>query len=295
MAEYDDEKAELSRLKQEKKNLKDEQKKAKAEQKAQKKEAKKKAKELADEEARITEDEGGGFTVVVTTLIIVVVWIAIICALIKLDVGGFGSGVLAPVLKNVPVVNLILPDSTTTSNVEDSEDIDVSGYKSLKEAVKEIQKLQTELQTVEANSASKDEQISALQEEVKRLQTFEDKQVEFERIKNEFYNEVVYADNGPGADEYIKYYESMDPATAEALYKQVVNEEITSKEIELYAQAYSEMKPKQAAAIFESMTDNLELAAKILWQMEPDARGKILGVMNSEVAARLTKIMEPDN
>ncbi len=295
MAEYDDEKAELSRLKQEKKNLKDEQKKAKAEQKAQKKEAKKKAKELADEEARITEDEGGGFTVVVTTLIIVVVWIAIICALIKLDVGGFGSGVLAPVLKNVPVVNLILPDSTTTSNVEDGEDIDVSGYKSLKEAVKEIQNLQTELQTVEANSASKDEQISALQEEVKRLQTFEDKQVEFERIKNEFYNEVVYADNGPGADEYIKYYESMDPATAEALYKQVVNEEITSKEIELYAQAYSEMKPKQAAAIFESMTDNLELAAKILWQMEPDARGKILGVMNSEVAARLTKIMEPDN
>ncbi len=295
MAEYDDEKAELSRLKQEKKNLKDEQKKAKAEQKAQKKEAKKKAKELADEEARITEDEGGGFTVVVTTLIIVVVWIAIICTLIKLDVGGFGSGVLAPVLKNVPVVNLILPDSTTTSNVEDGEDIDVSGYKSLKEAVKEIQKLQTELQTVEANSASKDEQISALQEEVKRLQTFEDKQVEFERIKNEFYNEVVYADNGPGADEYIKYYESMDPATAEALYKQVVNEEITSKEIELYAQAYSEMKPKQAAAIFESMTDNLELAAKILWQMEPDARGKILGVMNSEVAARLTKIMEPDN
>ena len=295
MAEYDDEKAELSRLKQEKKNLKDEQKKAKAEQKAQKKEAKKKAKELADEEARITEDEGGGFTVVVTTLIIVVVWIAIICALIKLDVGGFGSGVLAPVLKNVPVVNLILPDSTTTSNVEDGEDVDVSGYKSLKEAVKEIQKLQTELQTVEANSASKDEQISALQEEVKRLQTFEDKQVEFERIKNEFYNEVVYADNGPGADEYIKYYESMDPATAEALYKQVVNEEITSKEIELYAQAYSEMKPKQAAAIFESMTDNLELAAKILWQMEPDARGKILGVMNSEVAARLTKIMEPDN
>jgi flagellar motility protein MotE (MotC chaperone) len=295
MAEYDDEKAELSRLKQEKKNLKDEQKKAKAEQKAQKKEAKKKAKELADEEARITEDEGGGFTVVVTTLIIVVVWIAIICALIKLDVGGFGSGVLAPVLKNVPFVNLILPDSTTTSNVEDGEDIDVSGYKSLKEAVKEIQNLQTELQTVEANSASKDEQISALQEEVKRLQTFEDKQVEFERIKNEFYNEVVYADNGPGADEYIKYYESMDPATAEALYKQVVNEEITSKEIELYAQAYSEMKPKQAAAIFESMTDNLELAAKILWQMEPDARGKILGVMNSEVAARLTKIMEPDN
>lgn len=55
------------------------------------------------------------------------------------------------------------------------------------------------------------------------------------------------------------------------------------------------MKPKEAAAIFEAMTDDLELAAKILWQMEPGDRGKILGVMDSEVAAKLTKIMNPDN
>ena len=33
--------------------------------------------------------------------------------LIKLDVGGFGSGVLAPVIKDVPYLNKILPDSVT--------------------------------------------------------------------------------------------------------------------------------------------------------------------------------------
>ena len=54
------------------------------------------------------------------------------------------------------------------------------------------------------------------------------------------------------------------------------------------------MKPKEAAEIFEQMTDNLELVAKILWQMEADDRGKILGVMDEEVAAKLTKIMDPD-
>ncbi len=290
-----DESAEIARLKEEKKAFKEEQKRAKADRKNQKKEAKKKAKELADEEARITEDDGGGFSVAITTIIIVVVWIAIICALIKLDVGGFGSGVLAPVLKNIPVVNLILPDSTTSSESdEDTENVDVSGYSSLKEAVKEVRQLQADLEQVEADSAAKDETISALNEEVDRLKTFEDKQVEFERIKNEFYNEVVYAENGPGVDEYIKYYQSMDPATAEALYKQVVEEENIDKEVEEYAAAYSEMKPKEAAAIFEAMTDNLDLAARILWQMEADDRGKILGVMDSEVAAKLTKIMEPD-
>ena len=92
----------------------------------------------------------------------------------------------------------------------------------------------------------------------------------------------------------MKYYESMDPATAEALYKQVIIRQQEDELIKNYAQAYSEMKPKEAAEIFEKMTDNLELVAKILWQMDPDARGKILGVMDEEVAAKLTKIMDPD-
>lgn len=298
MADFVDEnEAEIARLKEEKKAFKEEQKREKAEQKAKKKEAKKKAKELADEEARITDDDGSNLPVIITTIIIVAVWIAIICALIKLDVGGFGSGVLAPVLKNVPVVRGILPDSVLVSEqmADADEDIDTSGYSSLKEAVREIQDLQKELADTQANSASKDEEISALTEEVNRLRTFEDKQVEFERIKNEFYNEVVYAQNGPGEDEYVKYYESMDPATAESLYKQVIVEEQVSEEIKNYAQAYADMKPKQAAAIFEEMTDNLDLAAKILWQMDTDSRGKILGAMDSEIAAKITKIMEPDN
>lgn len=87
----------------------------------------------------------------------------------------------------------------------------------------------------------------------------------------------------------------MDPATAEYLYKQVVEQTAADQKIKDYAQAYSEMKPKEAAAIFESMTDDLDLAAKILYQMSAEDRGKILGVMDSETAARLTKIMDPDS
>ena len=36
---------------------------------------------------------------------------SILCLLIKLDVGGFGSGVLAPAFKDVPVINKILPEA----------------------------------------------------------------------------------------------------------------------------------------------------------------------------------------
>lgn len=275
--------------------IKADKKKLKADQKAQKKEAKKRAKEIAAREEDLDEDSSG--PVILTTLIIIIVWVGIICALVKLDIGGFGSQVLAPVLKNVPVVNKILPDETT-GNIrtdEGEEKVDLAGYTALEEAVSDIRDLEEELIDYQEELNAKNERILALEEEIKRLETFEDMQVEFERIKTEFYNEVVYAENGPGVEEYQKYYEAMDPATAEVLYKQVVSQVEESSEVQEYAQAYAEMKPKEAAGIFEAMTNDLDLAARILGEMEPDARGSILGVMNPEVAAKITKIMEPDS
>lgn len=275
--------------------IKADKKKLKAEQKAQKKEAKKRAKEIAAREEELDEDSSG--PVIITTLIIILVWIGIICALVKLDIGGFGSQVLAPVLKNVPVINKILPDETTGNVVEDEEEetVDLAGYSSLEQAVDDINELEEELIDYQEELNAKNERILALEEEIKRLETFEDMQVEFERIKTEFYNEVVYAENGPGVEAYQKYYEAMDPATAEVLYKQVVAQTEENVEIQEYAQAYAEMKPKEAAGIFEAMTNDLDLAARILGEMEADARGAILGVMDPEVAAKITKIMEPDS
>ncbi len=275
----------------EKKRLKEERKKMKADRKAQKKEAKQRAKELSDQEARLDGDEGSGISVFFVTLVIVIIWVAILCLLIKLDVGGFGSGVLAPLLKDVPVVNQILPeDNTATVDEEDS----YGGYTSLREAVDYIKELELQLEDAQASSSVDSEALAELRAENERLQTFEDAQVEFERIKTEFYEEVVYAEKGPGAEEYQKYYQTIDPTMAEYLYKQVVQQQEADKEIQDYAQTYAEMKPAQAAGIFEEMTDELDLAAKILKQMSAEDRGKILGAMDAETAARLTRIMDPD-
>lgn len=278
--------------KAEKKRLKEERDKIKSDRKAQKKEAKQRAREISEQEAKLAEDEeAGGVSVFLVTVVIVVIWVAILCLLIKLDVGGFGSGVLAPVLKDVPVVNKILPaDTTVTTDDEES----YGGYTSLREAVDYIKELELQLEEAQAASTVDSEELAELRAEIERLQTFEDAQVEFERIKTEFYEEVIYAENGPGAEEYQKYYQTIDPTTAEYLYKQVVEQVEADKEIQDYAQAYAEMKPKQAAAIFEAMTDDLDLAAKILDQMSSEDRGNILGAMDAEIAARLTRIMDPD-
>ncbi len=279
--------------KAERKRLNEEKKKLKQEQKAQKKEAKKRAKELALEEANIVdEDEGSTISVVIVTAVIIIVWLGILALLIKLDVGGFGSNVLAPILGDVPVLNKILPE---TEETEVSVGESYGGYNSLRDAVDQIERLELQLAQAQSNLDADAEEIAKLKAEIERLSTFERNQIEFQRIKNEFYEEVVYAENGPGAEAYARYYESMDPETAQNLYKEVITEERESEEVENYAQAYSEMKPKEAAAIFEKMTNNLDLAARILGVMEPDDRGKILGAMDPEIAARITKIMDPES
>ena len=276
------------------KAIKEERKRLKAEQKAQKKEAKMRARELADQEAEL-EQGGSNIPIFLTTVAIVGIWLLILCVLIKLDVGGFGSSVLTPILKDVPVVNKILPSDVPLGQGEEETEDEYAGYTNLKEAVEQIKLLELQLEQGDIKSDTLEEENAKLKEEITRLKTFEASQVEFERIKTEFYEEVIYAEKGPGADEYQKYYESMDPATAEFLYKQVVAEAEESKEIQDYALAYSEMKPKQAAAIFEAMDNNLDLAARILKEMSAEDRGKILGVMNADIAAKLTKIMEPES
>ncbi len=277
-----------------KKRIREEKKKLKEETKQQKKEAKQRAKELASQEAQLDDDESRPVSTVLITLIIVLIWLGILALLIKLDVGGFGSDVLRPLMKDIPVVSMILPEEKMTGAGTDEEE-DYYGYSSLKEAVDQIKMLEEQLAQAQTAGTTYTEDIESLKAEIERLKTFEDNQVEFERIKNEFYEEVIYAENGPGADEYKKYYESMDPTTAEYLYKQVVVQLEESKEVTDYANAYSEMKPKEAAAIFEAMTDNLDLAARILGVMDTQNRGKILGAMDPEVASKITKIMEPDS
>mgnify|MGYP001086035512 FL=1 len=242
-------------------------------------------------------EESGGAgsgSVFLVTFIIVLIWVAILCLIIKLDFGGFGSNVLTPILKDVPVLNKILPN-TMEESLESGEEETYGGYKSLQEAVDYIKELELELERAQSAQNSSSEEVEQLKAEVERLKTFEDSQVEFQRIKTEFYEEVVYADNGPGIEEYRRYYEEMDPATAEYLYKQVITQIEESDEIKDYAAAYSAMKPKAAAAIFESMTDNLDLAVRILGVMDADQRGKILGAMDTEIAARITKLMDPES
>ncbi|MBQ7558464.1 MAG: hypothetical protein IJT00_10440 [Lachnospiraceae bacterium] len=291
MAEKTNKDTELFDPAAEKKEIAEQRKALKAEQKEQRKAAKARAKELQEREDRVAEEEGpGGLSVVLVTFFIVLIWVVIVCLLIKLDVGGFGSNVLAPIIGDIPVVNKILPSDSLSGGLTE----EYEGYKSTREAVAYIKQLELEIQQMQQQNDASKEQIASLQEEIDRLRTFESSQVEFEAIRDEYYNEVVYGDKAPNPAEYKKYYESIDPDSAARIYQQVVQKEAVGSVMQEYVAAYSAMKAKDAAEIFNTMTNNLNLVAKILENMDSDSRGKILAEMDPDIAAQVTKLMEPN-
>lgn len=269
-------KAEKARRKEEKRNRK-----------LAKKEAKKNG--TADE---FEEESGGGKAAVVfVTLMIIVIWIAILAVLIHFDVGGFGSTVMQPILKDVPYVNKILPktEEEETKTKEDSK----YPYKTVDEAVAYIKELEKELAEAKESNSENDAYVADLEAQAAQWKEYKENEQKFEEEKAKFYKEVVFSDQAPDINEYKEYYESIDPQNAENLYKQVIEQQEKDDDMSDYVKAYSQMKPKQAAAIFDTMTDNLELVAKILSAMKADARGDILGNMNTDTAAKVTKLMEP--
>ncbi len=233
------------------------------------------------------DEEGGGFITILVGIIIIAVWLAIFALLIKMDVGGFGSTVLYPILKDVPYVNQILPE--VDSDIVD----DGYNYATVDEAVERIKELERELEEAKNNTDSNSSYIQELEAQSNELAEYKIKEAEFEEIREKFYEEVVFSDKAPDINTYKSYYESIEPSSAAAIYKSVVEQVQEDEDLEEYVKAYSTMKPKQAAAIFDTMTDDLMLVGKILWGMKPDARGEILGNMDTEVAAAVTKLMEP--
>ena len=239
-----------------------------------------------EEEAK--ESLGSKLVLVFVTILIILVWIGIIILLIKFDVGGFGSTILRPLIKDIPYINMILPEDESELPVDTQY-----SYDSIDEAVTRIKELEALLDNALASDAKNAEMIQELQGQINELIVYKEEQDTFEANKELFYEEVVFSDEAPDINEYKTFYESIDPENAEVLYKQVVEQLSEDAKMQDYVKTYSSMKAKEAAAIFDTMKDDLKLVAEILSNMSTQSRADILGKMDSELAAKVTAMMEP--
>ena len=185
-----------------------------------------------------SEEKEGIFSRILTIIIvlfIVAIWLAIFALLIKYDVGGFGSTVLRPMLKDIPGINQILPDIPDEQAAEENN----YPYKNLPEAMDRISELEAELAAANGTKKGNANYLAQLEAEVARLKTFEENQLQFQKEKDKFDKEVVFNDKAPDPEEYKKYYESIDPDNAAEIYRQVVEQQDTEKKLVEQAEMYS--------------------------------------------------------
>jgi flagellar motility protein MotE (MotC chaperone) len=231
--------------------------------------------------------EGNKILTILIALLIVIIWLAVFGIFIKLDVGGFGSGVLRPILKDVPIINRILPDVSEEQVAEENN----YEYTSLPQAVAKIKELELMIEDMSKNSTNNSTNAADLQAEIDRLKVFEENQKAFEERVAEFDKNVVFAVAAPGIEEYKAYYEAINPTNAEMIYRQVIEQLQYSDAIKEKANIYKSMEPDAAAQILETMTADIEAVAQILLSMKPKESAAILAEMDSVVAAKITKKM----
>lgn len=239
---------------------------------------------------KLDEEKDNKLLSAIIVFLIILIWLGIFVVLIKLDVGGFGSEVLAPVLRDVPGINKILPEASEGELAEELP------YKSIAEAAEYIKELEQELASYQSADNTKDTQIADLQTEVERLRQFEQRQKEFEEEKAKYYEEVVFGDKAIDPEYYKTYYESIAPENAELLYKRAIANYVQSEQLKELAKYYSSMDPAKAAQIFVEMTGDLDIVVSLLKSMNANQSGEILSALSdldAVLAAKLTKLLMP--
>lgn len=232
-------------------------------------------------------NESGGSKLVTAliAIVIILIWLAVFAFLIKLDVGGIGSNILYPVLKDVPVINNILP--------EPSEEVQAGEgnyeYTTLKSANARIKELENQLESESGASSANSKYVSELEAEVKNLQKYKDNQDAFKEQVKEFNEKIVFNDKAPDISEYRSYYESIEPENAESIYRQVLVKMQYSEKAKQLASYYSTMEPEKAAQILTRMPQDLDLICDIIENMSEKQAAAILQELDSDYAAQITK------
>ena len=222
----------------------------------------------------------------VLVIFIILVWLAIFALLIKMDVGGMGTK-LRPLIKDVPLLNKILPDATDEDLIAENN----YPYKNIDEAVEVIKQLEREIDEMNETDEANRKRIIELQNEVARLKAFEADQEAFEERVKRFDVNVVYNSQAPDIEEYKKFYEEINPETAEEIYRQVLEQLQYDEMIKQKADLLRNMKPAQAAKALEEMTADLEYSCKVLLAMKATEATPILDKMDPLFVARLLQTM----
>lgn len=218
--------------------------------------------------------------------IVILSLIIIFIVLIKLDVGKLGTSVLGPKLKNIPVINLILPPMP-----EESVDGVDYNFRTIGEAIEKLKETEEILKEKEIEAEKLNETLNLQGEEIERLKVFEQNQVKYKADKDAF--DLLVAEQA-GAENFMTYVESVYPDNALSIYESLTKEKLYTEDVLEMATIYQEMKPEKAAAILEQTSKiDMDMVSQLLKNVDSKQAGAILSAMNPQVADKISRYMYP--
>ncbi len=202
---------------------------------------------------------GTKLATLIIIMIITLIWFAIVALLIRTDVGGLGTR-LRPYLEEVPVVRLVLPPLTD----EEIAYRERYPYKNMKEAIERINYLEELVDKYSEENDDYAERIAELQEENALLKHYEAEFEAYLENKEAFDRQIVYGDNVPNPETFIKWYESMYPENAAKIFEELTARKEQSEAVKEIANVVEKMDTKQAAHLLEQYTSDLDFICRIL-------------------------------
>lgn len=179
-----------------------------------------------------------------------------------------------------------MPDASDSQIADENN----YSYSKLSDAINRIKELELQIDSLNSTNETNTKYISQLEEEVERLKVFEENQKQFEEEKLKFDEEVVFASNAPSIEEYAAYYEGIEPDNAAKIYQEVIEKMQYNEKVTVQGKSYAAMEPAKAAEILSGMvTADLDMVCEILDSMKENSAAAILGEMDANIAAKITK------
>lgn len=222
---------------------------------------------------------GSKVLTLIIVLLIVAIWLAIIALLIKFDVGGLGSNeTVQKIFKDVPVLNLILPDSDPTED----ENLEKYNFKNLEEAIAAIKKYEQDVDKLNEENNAYSQRVQELQIENESLSHYEAEYLEFLKLKEQFDREIALGEHALTREEYIKWYEKMYPENAEKIYAELKAEEVVDEAYTSVANYLAKTSSKADAQILMEYTSDIDFVCNVLKCLKTAKVAEILEAMQKD-------------
>ncbi|SHJ65378.1 hypothetical protein SAMN02745136_00669 [Anaerocolumna jejuensis DSM 15929] len=215
---------------------------------------------------------------VLLLLALITLFLGILTGMIKADVGGFGSGILAPVIGNVNGLNKILPAKSLSSSVAKDPSATTDKSSTIADSSSATDSpVVTTTPTDTSKAAGKQSATKGAKAAASSQTAVKAKAAAGTKAgKN---NQIA---SNPQTNAGSQASAAAQTADAQAAEKAKLSD---------FVDTYSKMDAKSAASILGNMTGDLHLVAKILTNMRASKRADIMANLNVNIASKLTVLM----